>query len=306
MGQSTLKAFAREQGWYKSEGVLFGLYRNYVFVVPDEQGQTRIVAPMSAVSQEAVGQVKGELAARKKVLAFSDLTVGDDGVVLLFKETFRATKKEGLQSAMDFLVDLFERARLPHTNVCEECKSATGLGYYSVAGVPVLWCSGCHERKRMEIERGATEYTDEEKGYMRGALGASLFSLGGIILWVVLAYYTNRIYAVLAFVFGWLALKGYDLFQARRGRWTPAIVITISIVSVVVSNVATMLFELVMEGLTLAQSWELFWVEPEIQGVVWKNLLVSLLVCAIAIFYLGKKMWKEHRPASVNAAMPAE
>jgi hypothetical protein len=298
-----LKEIGREHRWYQAGSTVFGLYKNLFFTLGDGQGFKFMLARVDGLSKEVAARLESELDASKTRLGFSERKVAADGVYLKFREAFRPIKKETLCAAMDFVVALFARHQLPTTDSCAECHSRNGVSVYTSNTGAVAYCSSCHAKLRDALRLANVKYETEEKHYVRGVAGATLLSLAGIIGWVVLAYYLNRVWAGMAFVFAFLANKGYDLFQAKRGKFTPVIIVGLNILSVIISNYATLLFILLRRGLGWSTAWHALLTNEKIAIVLRKEIAMSMALCALAWIYLGYAYWKAHR--NVGSLKPA-
>ncbi len=303
MAVSRLKEIGRENRWYQASSTVFGLYKDCFFTLGDGQGFKFVLARVDGLSKEVAARLESEFDAHKKRLGFSERKVGADGVFLKFREAFRSVKKETLYAAMDFVVELFARHHLSTTDSCAECHSRNGVGVYTSNTGGISYCSSCHAKLRDSLRLANAAYETEEKHYLRGIAGAALFSLAGIIGWVLLAYYLHRVWAGMAFVFALLANKGYDLFQAKRGKFTPVIIIGLNILSVVISNYTTVLFILLRRGLGWSTAWHALLTNEKIAIVLRKEIAVSMALCALAWIYLGYAYWKAHR--NVGSLKPA-
>ena len=294
-----LREIGRENRWYQAGRTVFGFYQNYFFTLGDGQGFKFIHARVDDLPEEVAVGFESELDANKRSLGFSERKIGPDGVFLKFKEVFRSVQKETLYAAMDFVVDLFERHHLPTTDSCAECHSRNDVGFYTLGSAGIAYCSSCHATQRDSLRLANVKYEAEEKHYLQGVAGAALFSLAGIVAWVLLAYYLNRVWAGMALVFAFLANKGYDLFQVKRGKLTPVIIIGLNILSVLISNYATVFFVLLRRGIGWSIAWHALLTNQRITVVLRREIAVSIAVCALVWVFLGYDYWKAHRNIGV-------
>ena len=290
-----LREIGRENRWCQAGRTVFGLYKDCFFTLGDGQGFKFVLARADGLSGEVTAALESELDANRKRLGFSEKKVASDGVFLKFRESFRSIKKETLYAAMDYVVSLFTQHHLPTTNSCAECHSHNDVSLYTLNSTGVAYCSSCHARLRDSLRLANTAYEAEEKHYLRGAAGAALLSLAGIVVWVLLAYYLNRVWAGMAFLFAFLANKGYDLFRAKRGKVTPVIIIGLNILSVIASNYATGLFILLGYGLSWSAAWHVLMTSERVATLLRKEIAVSTAVCALAWIYLSYSYWKAYR-----------
>lgn len=138
-------------------------------------------------------------------------------------------------------------------SACAFCEKTEDLGYTVQEDRVMEACPGCHEKlagilSEMQQERAQTG------SYLRGAAGAVLGGIIGIIPWIVLGL-IGFIAALSGLIMAYLSYKLYILFNGRRGRGMLVIVILVLIVftylGVVMSEGVLAINELSKEGIAI-------------------------------------------------------
>lgn len=277
------KKIAKELDWYKAKNGVFGLYKGYFFNVSDASLMSNpqykfVVATIDSLTEEQKQQINNELDSNKKDLKFTAFEMNDNGILFQFAENLTFTKIKTVYALLDFLVDLFKRLNMPEQNKCHNCGTKDNLKHYSLDERGVLLCTPCFrqtERSFYEIKR---EKISEEKNYGIGFLGSLVFSIPGIVAWVLIAVYLGRLASAMAMVIAFLGIKGYDYFKGRQGKMTKYLIVLSNIISILIANVVTVLALLVKEGLTINQSIQEFQTNQAVKDVFSQNMITSFIL----------------------------
>lgn len=277
------KKIAKELDWHKTKDGVFGLYKGYFFNVGDgsllSNPQYKFVtATTDTLTEEQKLQIKTELDSNKKVLKFSNFEIGDNYIFVQFLENLTFTKLKTVYTLFDFLVDLFKKVGISEQNKCHNCDSKDSVKYYELNDSGVLLCNPCFrqiENSYYDVER---ERISEEKNYLTGFLGSLVFSLLGIIAWVLIAVYLERLASVMAMVIAFLGLKGYDYFKGRHGKMTKYIIVLSNIISILIANATTVIALLVNEGLTINQSIQELQTNQAVKDIFNQNTMISFIL----------------------------
>jgi len=280
------KQLGKELGWHKTKDGVFGLYKGYFFNVGDggilsNPPYKFLIAKTNDLSEPLRNTISEELLSNKKTLRFSNFEVEEDQVYIHFQEGITSTKLKTLYQLLDFLVELFKKHDIPEQHQCHQCGTTETLDYYSTNHRGVLMCQTCYRIFEDSFEAAEKERFAEEKNYMAGFLGSLVFSLPGMVAWVLLAVYLETIASVMAIVIGFLGLKGYQFFKGRMGALTKYLLVLSNIISIIIANIATILTILISIGLTFNQAIEILLQDEAITEVLWENILISF---ALALF----------------------
>lgn len=277
------KKIARELHWHKTKDGVFGLYKGYFFNVVDgslfSNPQYKLVsATTGTLTEEQKRQIKAALETNKKLLKFSVFEISDNNVLIQFFENLTFTKLKTVYALFDFLVDVFKKAGIAEQNKCHNCGTTENIKSYDLNDNGVLLCDPCYreiEKSHYDIER---EKINEEKNYATGLLGSIVFSIPGIVAWILIAVYLERLASAMALVIAFLGLKGYDYFKGRHGMMTKYIIVICNIVSIVVANIATVIALLMNEGLTISEAFNELETNQAAKDIFNHNTLISFVL----------------------------
>jgi len=285
------KKIAKELEWHTTENGVFGLYKGYFFNVSDASLLSNpqykyVVATIDILTDEQKVQIKAELEANKKVLKFSNYEVGDNSIFFQFVENMTFTKIKTVYSLFDFLVTLFKKLNIPEQSKCHNCGTKENLDYYDLNNSGILLCNTCFreiENNHYKIER---EKYAESKNYLTGFFGSILFSFLGIIAWVLVAVYLDRLASAMALIIAYLGIKGYQFFKGRQGKLTKYIIVLSNILCIVIANIATIIVMLINEGLTINQSFAELQANEIAQDLIYKNTMISFILAFFVWIWL--------------------
>jgi hypothetical protein len=280
------KKIARDLGWYKTNDSVFGLYKGYFFNVSDasiiQTPQYKYISvTIGNLKEEQREQIKTELAISKKRLKFTSFEIGENSIFFKFTENLIPTKLSTVYALFDFLTDLFKKLNIPKQDQCHSCEANQRTNYYDLNDTGVILCDNCFKKtndKFYEIEK---ERTSKEKNYLTGFLGAIMFSIPAIIIWVLLAVYLGGLSSGMAFVIAFLGFIGYDYFQGLQGKLTKYIIFFTNITGIFVANVLTIIAILVKQGLSINQAILEFQTNPAANEIFMQNIVISFLLSFI-------------------------
>ena len=280
------KKIARDLGWHKTNHKVFGLYKGYFFNVSDASiihtPQYKYVSVTTGnLTEEQRQQIKTELTGNRKRLRFTLFEIRENTIFFKFTENIMPTKIRTVYALFDFMADLLKKLNIPEQNHCHSCETNESIHYYDLNHTGILLCDHCFKEtddKFFEIEKTRIS---KEKNYLAGFLGAIIFSIPAIILWVLLAVYLGGISSGMAFVIALLGFLGYDYFKGFRGKLTRYIIFFTNIVSIFIANVITVIALLVKQGLTINQAIFEFQNNPAANEIFMQNIILSFLLSFI-------------------------
>jgi hypothetical protein len=250
------KKIAKDLGWHKTNDSVFGLYKGYFFKVSDASLITTpqfklVTVTIGNITEEQRLQIKTELSLNKRKLKFTLFEIGDNEIFFKFTENVTLTQLKTVYSLFDFLVDLFRKLNVPEQNKCHNCERDQRINYYDLNDTGIILCDICFSQEDHRLYEIEKERISKEKNYLTGFLGALIFSVPGIILWILCAVYFERLASGMAFVIAFLGILGYDYFKGRHGKLTKYIIVLTNIVSIIIANIMTVITLLVKQGLTI-------------------------------------------------------
>jgi hypothetical protein len=277
------KKIAKELDWHKTKDGVFGLYKGYFFNVADASLLSNpqfkfVTATTDNLSEEQKQQIKTELDTNKKSLKFTTFEISDNSIFFQFAENLTYTKLKTVYSLFDFLVDLFKKLNISEQNKCHNCGTNQKINYYDLNDTGIILCNTCFnqtENSFYEIER---ERISEEKNYLTGFLGSIVFSIPGIIAWVLIAVYLERLASAMAMVIAFLGLKGYDYFKGRHGKLTKYLIVLSNIICILIANATTVIAMLVKEGLTISKAFTEFQINQAAKDIFNQNTIISFIL----------------------------
>ncbi|KPH13467.1 hypothetical protein [Chryseobacterium sp. ERMR1:04] len=285
------KKIAKDLDWYKTESGVFGLYKRYFFNVSDASLLSTpqfkfVTVTTGGLTEEQKTQIKTELATNKKKLKFTSFEITDNSVYFQFTENLIFTKLKTIYSLFDFLVDLFKKLNISEQNKCHNCGTHQNINYYTLNDTGILLCSTCFYQENNRFHEIEKERISKEKNYLTGFLGSIIFSIPGIILWILFAVYLGRIASGMALVIIFTELLGYDYFKGPQGKLTKYIIFITNIISIIIANIMTVIALLVKQGLTIHHSiWELQ-TNQAIKDLFYENIIISFILASFAWIWI--------------------
>lgn len=280
------KKIARDLGWHKTNHKVFGLYKGYFFNVSDASiihtPQYKYISVTTGnVTEEQRQQIKTELTNNRKRLKFSQFEIRENTIYFKFTENIMPTKISTVYVLFDFVADLLKKLNIPEQNKCHGCEKNQRFDYYNLNHTGVLFCDDCFKQTNDKFHEIEKERISKEKNYLAGFLGAVVFSIPAIILWVLLAVYLGEISSGMAFVIALLGFLGYDYFNGFRGKLTRSIIFFTSISSIFMANIITVIALLVKGGFSITEAVSEFQTNPAANEIFMKNIILSFMLSCI-------------------------
>lgn len=285
------KKIAKELDWHKTNDGVFGLYKGYFFKVTDASFLSNpqfkfVTATTDSLTEQQKLQIKTELDTNKKNLKFTNFEISDNSIFFQFAENLTFTKLKTVYSLFDFLVDLFKNLNISEQYKCHNCGTNQKINYCNLNDTGIILCNTCFnktENSFYEIER---KRISEEKNYLTGFLGSIVFSIPGIIAWVLIAVYLERLASGMALIIAFLGIKGYDNFKGRHGKLTKYIIVLTNIASILIANVVTVIALLVKDGLAINQAFSQLQTNQAAKDVFNQNTIISFILAMLVWIWL--------------------
>lgn len=167
---------------------------------------------------------------------------------------------------------------------CQKCNLSTEANSYSLADAPLYLCNDCVKNLELELQNKKLEYESIPTNYLFGAIGALLFSIPGLIITALLFVFLNRIAALSAVIYVFLAAKGYSYFKGKTDK-VGAIILTISGLVFTYTGILFSYSTMILHKTkSLENTFELL-KNPEIQKEMNTNITIGLIVCSLYLVF---------------------
>ncbi|SHL80119.1 hypothetical protein [Chryseobacterium polytrichastri] len=285
------KKIAKDLGWHKTNDSVFGLYKGYFFNVSDASLITTpqfklVTATTGNITEEQKLQIKTELNLNKRKLKFTLFEISDNEIFFKFTENVTLTQLKTVYSLFDFLVDLFKKLNVSEQNKCHNCGTNQKINYYTLNDTGIILCTTCFYQKNNSFYEIEKERISKEKNYLTGFLGSIVFSIPGIIFWILFAVYLGRIASGMAFVIIFTELLGYDYFKGKHGKLTKYIISLTNIISIIIANIMTVIVLFVKQGLTINHAILELQTNQAITNLFYQNIIISFIFSLFAWIWI--------------------
>jgi hypothetical protein len=289
-----MKKIGKEKNWHRSKNLVTGYERGYLINMGDGQGYKFISMNFLEIPDDKIPIIKDSLVQIKKQFKINEITVDSKSVFVSIREVFVPAKKAAIMNALKAILDILSRNAISPNEKCSECGSNNyGLYYLSTSEINLPLCKNCADKTRADLSRSKNEFDNEEKFYVRGAAGALLFSLPGVVLWMLVAVYLDRIAAAVALLMGYLSLKGYEKFGGKAGPLQKWILVLVNIVMVAFSNYFTIGCLLFFEKkMAVGQVLDVLMNNEAAKKIIFEQIALSAAVCFLFWIYLFYENYK--------------
>lgn len=177
-------------------------------------------------------------APRVRFTRLPEFRLGTDALLWRRAFLFRTPSAAQIQSWVDALVESLARATPTFGGKCESCGTGQAPSYVVVDGMPMMLCTTCQQKLRLEGELAERAYEMTEARHVNGLALAFVASLIGGAAWAAVAVLTHRIFAMGAIGIGALVAFAYRRGAGRVDMLGRMIAAGLTLASVMLGQVA--------------------------------------------------------------------
>ncbi|PKL35623.1 MAG: hypothetical protein CVV44_19010 [Spirochaetae bacterium HGW-Spirochaetae-1] len=284
-----IKKIAKSKNWLRSNSMTSGVENDYLINMGDGQGFKFFLFHNMVIPESKIDLLKNEFDAIKKNFSFNVIDIKNNSIYITIKEMFLPAKKEKILQALDSIVNILKRNSISVNTACIDCgkNDDNTLHYLNTKDVNFHICSGCAENLRHKLLTEYRNFLNEDKNYIRGLLGAIIFSIPGMIVWLLATVYLERIAAGIALLMFYLSIKGYEIFGGKLGKLKAWILLSVNISMVIISNYVTVGYLLYKkQNIPIDRILEIVTTNQQISEIIYKDIALSLAVCSILWLFL--------------------
>jgi hypothetical protein len=298
---SALKKLNETLGFKSNEVFLYGFLQN-TFVIIHEDEDNKICVSIkfpTELDESDMEKIKSweKDGYAKKIEKNSDDT---SSVEISFKSSNKDKIKEVIEDISGYYIGKYPEAKI--TCYGKDCTEETNIDIYELNGVPIPMCEKCAKELEKDLEKANIEEEAAPGNYLRGFLGAALFSIPGILV-SFLFIMLGKIAAIAGFVYYYLALKGYSWAKGKFDKIGVLIVSVTSLLFVVVGTYLSTIADIVIEMRKTDEFKDAplsdviqfafsFAQIPEVKDDIQKNIYLALFVCGICIVLYAFQAFK--------------
>ncbi len=286
MASKRITELGQSLGWYLAPRAVFGLYEGFQVNLLESEPLSSPKFKSFHIYTSPVGQAEqavltASLEELKQELKFKEFVVTDNLVVVTHYEQLTTVKADKLKATLERTIGLLRSQGIePHF---EETRD--DLAHYVVNGAGVILPRSEAGSLRQSVNRDRQERENRETSYGQGALGGFLFGMGGVAVWVAIAYFFSLYFAAAAIGIAFLSYLGYQQFNGVTGPLTKPVLAVLNLVLIFLAVFLTfhVLF-LDYESVSLTDTWNYVTQEGEIRSSFLADLGFATLFMVIGIW----------------------
>lgn len=247
------------------------------------------------------------LECEKKLLKFTSYQIDDYYLSIDFNVMLTIGKTlVNVTQASRMLADKFAELEIPNKNYCPVCgQELDNTDKAIFNGYEFNVDLGCRNTIAQKNAQAEMEFNNAPNNYLKGALGASLFALIGVAVWIILGVATQRIFGYIAILVSFLAGFGYNKFGGKNNFMKIVIPSLITIVLLIVSLfviyyviLSNTCKEIGYTGSVMELLGFMLETDEEFKGGIISDVFITVLFAGIGILgsysYLKKGMHKKN------------
>lgn len=282
----------------REQNVMHGMYNGIiVLIVPvSATNQYQIQLHVNLEKSLAKPQFLDYLGALRQIYSYVTYA-GYNGMdtVSLSIQSREDKDRENLAEIIDSVTAKCSQCGLH--SCCTHCKSVEVLYPAAVDGVPVLLCQNCLTRTMNEV----SAQSQKKENVLLGLIGAAVGVLLGAVLWVIIGQ-VGFIAGIAGYVIVLCGMKGYQMLGKDMSRIGVIICVILSCLAIVGAEFVSLglviykeLSDTYYHYISLGDAFSLipdFLGEPEVVGIIVKDLIVGYILAIWASFSLVRSQWK--------------
>lgn len=282
-----LKQFEDKVGWQVEGNVAYNETGNYLFTAVGTLEGTIFLTPLHGINEDEEKRIVNYLKSNKKILKLRIIKLEDGFLEVRFKETFKKVRFETVQVYIKDLINFLSETKISNKKMCTFCNEEGVNEKAYINGIYVYAHSHCVSKASYEVEEFIEEFDNDKKNYTLGFIGAMVGGIVCSIPFLLAQYYLETIYAVLAYLIGFGAMKSYFLFKGYLGKLTRWIVLVATFSSVVVSQFVSLGLEFHSRGIPVElHTFKWFFGIEENVSIFKSNLLMALFMGSLGVLSL--------------------
>lgn len=301
---SGLKKLAQELGMKVGKGVAYGSLRGYAAAFSEGAGYKQLVftTKFPEPDQRAALLAAAQGVDLRKTYRVEQLEAMDDGILVVFRDDPGIMAK--IRAFLNWFVPLLVQYGATPANVCTQCGAQIERGRWVLIGGGAFYLhDACLEKIGRDMEADLeAQRTADTGSYVSGTVGAFLGAALGAVAWAVVMYF-GYVASLVGLLIGWLANLGYGLLHGKQGKGKLAALICAVIFGVAVGTFGGYILQLakVLSEMSVTYSvgelpamlMELFRVDGELSGALFKDLALGLVFAGIGVFAMLSRTKRE-------------
>ena len=288
----SLKKMGSHLKWYHSRNRIFDFVKGYFFQIGatpliDNPNFKFIEIPLPTNLDEATREsIITAIDKKKNVIKHTRVMFNEHILFLQFVQNFRYVKEKKLTIAIEIVVGILEEQNIERSKVCAICDLEKEVEICQQNNIGVLCCEPCFETCKVFYNDENRKFQHQNLNYSQGFLGALLFSMGGVALWVLIAVLFNYITTLGAFAIAILSQVGYNYFKGKPDNKMKYFVILAGIIAIILANFFSYLIQMKNLGIDFSNSFVLLFNDPTVWSSFSADTMLSLFFGAIIWFFM--------------------
>jgi rubrerythrin len=218
----------------------------------------------------------------------------NNGVKIIFQEYIRPYSMKKIKNILSVIVEYFEHKYPDTIPICQKCYDQKEAGVYYVGNESNYLCADCLRKFKKDLDNEHWEYQQLPTNYLKGFIGALLFSIPGIIVTVIFFVFLDRLAAISALIYVVLATKGYKMFKGKVSPIGALITILVGIIMIAIGMFVAYSV-LIFKELKAVDFDMLMFIlgMPEVGRELLMNIVLSYVISGIYIVVQLFQMMKE-------------
>ena len=287
-----LRNWAKKNNWKIDRNIIYGTYNEYLFSAFEGSGYKAFSIHLPVLEEAKRIQIDDFIKENKKKIRISEYIFNDNILIVKYRESYWSMGIKDMKRILDALTLKFKELEIPDSSHCVLCGTADNSSIYVMNDkVSVVMCNSCYQKFADEIEEAHREYSQNEKNYFTGFIGALVGGCIASIGWVLAGVFLNITASILGYLIGISALKGYKIMRGKIGKGTRIILSLVMLFCIIASEFVVLSVIMYRAGAALIPyNYILLLTDSGAAGEILMNIGLGLLFGFLGIWPLLRKL----------------
>ncbi|MDC0559112.1 hypothetical protein OAO42_01740 [Candidatus Izimaplasma bacterium] len=282
--------FGNGYAYHNKDGFLVTLINsvNFISVPPLIK---RLVVAYDKLEETQLTELQNYLQEDKKEYKLLQSEVKYTYVSIELNENKKTIDATRLQELLDHVINRLISLGITGSNKCVYCSQELPDSITKIYNVQFPSHKECSIHTTYGLDTLGIEYKDNEKNYIQGTLGALFGAFMGMVPYVALSMFLNKISAVLAFLICYLAFFFYKKVGGKLSKVTSVIIGLTTVLAVVLTNVIVAgIIIYINDGTLTMDNFKLIYTDPGLSTIMIADLALGLMVALFSFVTINTKI----------------
>ena len=186
---------------------------------------------------------------------------------------------------------------------CPSCNSVKEGELYSLKDNCFYLCKDCYSKTNLQLQDEKVTWAHLSNNYILGFFGALVFSIPGIIITALCFIFLERIAALSAILYVFLAIKGYSFLKGKVTKVGAVIVNSVGILMTCIGIYISYILNILYKTRSYEHILDIIKTDKAVREIQ-LNIIIALIISSFYLIYNTICMMKEWKFPELKRTRP--